>query len=204
MFTWELQIWLIFEFAEIPGNSHKVNPTQHSLQDIAISNQSKPCSTSQKPGCIWFDYSEFHTRQSLINIWPTLARLVRLVGLLVVLSHSQRYFNYVCWQPHRCAGSLKVYLWSGFQRHRHFLGFFEVPVQHWNWAILSVLTQLDPSMEHWDSNSLPKDLQLIAPNQWHIIDRVVALLKIPPLPLQNHFQTTSFKNWTVMVIQSFN
>ena len=32
------------------------------------------------------------------------------------------------WQ-HRCAGGLKLYLRSGSQRHRHFVGFFNVPVQ---------------------------------------------------------------------------
>ena len=32
---------------------------------------------------------------------------------------------------HRCAGGLKkkLDLWSGFQRHRHFVGLFNVPVQ---------------------------------------------------------------------------
>ena len=34
--------------------------------------------------------------------------------------------------PHRCAGGLKkkLYLRSGSQRHRHFAGFFNVPILH--------------------------------------------------------------------------
>ena len=45
----------------------------------------------------------------------------------------------------------------GLPRHRHFVGFFKVSVQHRHWAILSVLPRLDPSITEWDSNSQPKD-----------------------------------------------
>ena len=52
-------------------------------------------------------------------------------GFIDVLRHMQRYFNHNMWR-HRCAGGLKnkLYLLSGSQRHRHFVGFFNVPVLH--------------------------------------------------------------------------
>ena len=44
-------------------------------------------------------------------------------------SHATIFQSYM-WQ-HRCAGGLKkLYLRSGSQRHRHFVGFFNVPVLH--------------------------------------------------------------------------
>ena len=50
-----------------------------------------------------------------------------------------------------------VDLQSGSQRHRHFIGFFSVPVQHQHKAILSVLPWLDPSIAKLNLNSQPKD-----------------------------------------------
>ena len=45
------------------------------------------------------------------------------------LRHMQRYFSQTC--DGKCAGGLKkLYLRSGSQRHRHFAGFFNVPVLH--------------------------------------------------------------------------
>ena len=43
----------------------------------------------------------------------------------------QRYFSYTYVTAHRCAGGLKkkLNLGSGSQRHRHFVGFYNVPVQ---------------------------------------------------------------------------
>ena len=60
---------------------------------------------------------------------------------------------------HRCASGLKkkVDLCVGSQRHRHFIGFFKVPVQHQHWAILTVLPQLGPSMAQRDLSSKLKD-----------------------------------------------
>ena len=45
-------------------------------------------------------------------------------------SHATVFQSYM-WR-HRCAGGLKkkLYLRSGSQRHRHFVGFFNVPVLH--------------------------------------------------------------------------
>ena len=43
-------------------------------------------------------------------------------------SHSTIF--QLCMRRHRCAGGLKkLDLWSGSQRHRHYVGFFNVPVQ---------------------------------------------------------------------------
>ena len=63
---------------------------------------------------------------------------------------------------HRCVAELKkklnkVDMRSGSQRHRYFVGFFKVSVQHWYRAILLALSQLDPSIEEWVSNSKSKD-----------------------------------------------
>ena len=43
----------------------------------------------------------------------------------------QQYFIHIYVTAHRCAGGLKIKLdlWSDSQRHRHFVGFFNVPVQ---------------------------------------------------------------------------
>ena len=42
-------------------------------------------------------------------------------------------FQLVYVTAHRCAGGLKkLNLRSGSQRHRHFVGFFNVPVQAWS------------------------------------------------------------------------
>ena len=51
-------------------------------------------------------------------------------GLLVFYVTST-IFQLHMWR-HRCAGGLKkkLYLRSGSQRHRHFVGFFNVPVPH--------------------------------------------------------------------------
>ena len=47
-------------------------------------------------------------------------------------------FQLYMWR-HRCAGGLKkLYLRSGSQRHRHFVGFFNVPVLYWHGATLFV------------------------------------------------------------------
>ena len=82
---------------------------------------------------------------------------VGFFGLLVVLRNSSLIYMYVT--AHRCADGLKekVDLQLGSQRHRHFVGFLKVPVQHRNRAILSVRPQLDPSITQWDWNSQPKD-----------------------------------------------
>ena len=58
---------------------------------------------------------------------------------------------------HRCAGCLKkkVDIRSGSQRHRHFMEFFKVPIQHL--AILPLPRRLVPSKAQLDSNSQPKD-----------------------------------------------
>ena len=47
-------------------------------------------------------------------------------------SHATILQSYMYMWRHRCAGWLKkkLYLWSGSQRHRHFAGFFNVPVPH--------------------------------------------------------------------------
>ena len=60
---------------------------------------------------------------------------------------------------HRCAGGLKkkVDLRSGSQSHKHSVGFFKVPVQHQNRALLSAFPRMDPYMAEWDSSSQPQD-----------------------------------------------
>ena len=89
-----------------------------SLQNLATLNQA-------------FIISYFHFSE-----WSTAWRLracLKLVGLSWVYwcftSHATIFQSYM-WR-HRCAGGLKkLYLWSGSQRHRHFAGFFNVPVLH--------------------------------------------------------------------------
>ena len=53
-------------------------------------------------------------------------------------SHTTIFQSYM-WR-HRCAGGLKkkLYLRSGSQRHRHFAGFFNVPVLHWHGTTLFI------------------------------------------------------------------
>ena len=53
-------------------------------------------------------------------------------------SHATIFQSYM-WR-HRCAGGLKkkLYLRSGSQRHRHFTGFFNVPVLHRHGTILLI------------------------------------------------------------------
>ena len=47
-------------------------------------------------------------------------------------SHATIFQLYTCMWRHRCASGLKkkLYIRSGSQRHRHFVGFFNVPVLH--------------------------------------------------------------------------
>ena len=53
--------------------------------------------------------------------------------------------------------TVDVHLRLGSKRHRHLIGFFKVPFQHRQQAILSVLPRLDPSMAQLYLNSQPKD-----------------------------------------------
>ena len=51
-------------------------------------------------------------------------------GELAVSRHNQRYFSHTHVTAHRCAGGLKkLDLRSSSQRHTHFAGIFNVPVQ---------------------------------------------------------------------------
>ena len=76
---------------------------------------------------LWFEL------RSGSKVWPVRTVRVELSWIYwCFTSHATIFWSYM-WR-HRCAGGLKkklkLYLRSGSQRHRHFAGFFNVPVLH--------------------------------------------------------------------------
>ena len=128
------------------------------------------------------------------------------------MSHATIFQSYM-WQ-HRCAGGLKkkLYLRSGSQRHRHFVGFFNVPVLHRHGTTLFIrvfrhTAQFSRLLRHAgdteDVFSTSTPVILTGVHVWYLDTRKANLCSYPPVcilkidlfPFTEYFQPSCLVQW---------
>ena len=82
-----------------------------------------------------------------------------------VLRRMHRYFRQSYMWRQRCAGGLKkkLYLRSGSQRHRHFVGFFNVPVLHRHGTTLFIRWFRHTSVAFYDTFGIRRTYSRLKP-----------------------------------------
>ena len=134
-------------------------------------------------------HSLLHFSPTCFDIALKFCIFLSWVELIGVLRHMQRYFSHICDGTDNYAGGLKkkLDLRSGSQRHRHFVRFFNVPVQA-------------PTRDHpfirWLRHTAP--ISRLLRSHWDTEDTFSTKTPGPSRGTANKEATTSIRNWTFL------